>query len=175
MAWLEALALSVFLLAAVVSDLRRRRIPNLLTFPMMLVGLSFGVAKSGIEGGAWAGLGILVGGLLLLAPFLLGGMGAGDIKLLAGVGAFAGPIDVFKAFLLIAILGAVFGILQLVIAGRTARLRQNFEGWLLTMALRRNHALLQDERGNDGTTGPKLPYAVPIAIGSLAVWFARAS
>ncbi len=173
MAWLEAAILSLFLLAAVISDLRRRRIPNLLTFPMMLVGVSFGAARGGIPGGAWAVLGIAAGGLLLLPPFLLGGMGAGDIKLLAGVGAFAGPVDVFKAFLLIAILGAVIAVFQLLIAGRAKRVRQIFEGWFQTLALRRNHAVLHEERGNDGASGQKLPYAVPIAIGSLAVWFAR--
>ena len=76
---------------ACVTDFRSRRIPNVLTFGSSAAAVLF----LGITSG-WAGVvssleGWAVGCLLFLPWFLLGGMGAGDVKLLAALGAWAGP------------------------------------------------------------------------------------
>ena len=84
-----ALALAVALLAAL-EDLRSRRVPNRLTLPAMLAGLGLHWAAGG-SAGLWFSLaGLLTGFGLLILFYVLGGMGAGDVKLLAAAGALLG-------------------------------------------------------------------------------------
>jgi prepilin peptidase CpaA len=94
--------------AAVLEDLLRRRISNPISASGVLAGLALGVAGHG-----WRGLGAsLAGALLGLAAFLvfyaMGGMGAGDLKLMAAFGALLGPAGILLAALLAAAAGAVF-------------------------------------------------------------------
>src|SRR4051812_46201422 len=79
------------MIVAMVTDLRSRRIPNWLVFPF----LSAGVVVSTVSGG-WSGLGqsllgILMAAVLMGLLYVLGGMGMGDVKLCAGLGAWVGP------------------------------------------------------------------------------------
>lgn len=80
-------------------DARERRIPNRLTFPAAVIGLLL----SSLNG--WHGLasgleGLLAGFALLIVPYLLQVQGAGDVKLLAALGAFVGPLQVTRLLLL---------------------------------------------------------------------------
>jgi Flp pilus assembly protein protease CpaA len=81
----------VGVLIAACHDLWKFRLHNLLTFPLLLSGLVYHVVVGGASGLAGSVLGVLVGGLPFMAIYAKGGMGAGDIKLLAGVGAWLGP------------------------------------------------------------------------------------
>lgn len=99
-------------------DIVRRKIPNFLTFPAMLLGLLY----HGFTGG-WSGLGYSLGGLLLgagllLLPFVLGGMGAGDVKYLAAVGALQGAGFTAAAALLSALAGGAAAFFILLLQGR---------------------------------------------------------
>jgi prepilin peptidase CpaA len=150
----------VFLIAALVatfalvSDVRRRRIPNWLTLSALGLGLAVNLLLRGLDGGATALLGALLG-FGLLFPFyslrLIGqhAVGAGDVKLLAALGAILGP----QALISVAIYGAVVGGLQSVwVLGRQGRL-----GITLHQALVM-HVL-------PAPSGAKAPYAVAIAGG----------
>ena len=92
--------LSPFLLSVVMAagDWRSRRIPNYLTFGGALAGVAFQTAVFGWPGLAQALLGLFLGLGLLLLPYVLGGMGAGDVKALAALGAWLGPMGVFSVF-----------------------------------------------------------------------------
>lgn len=83
---------------AVICDLRTRRIPNRLTFPAVALGLVANLTLGGLNGLAKSAVGTLLGAALLFVPFVMGGMGAGDVKMLAAVGALGGPIFVFRTF-----------------------------------------------------------------------------
>ncbi len=97
-------------------DLRSKRIPNWLTFPAIALGIILNTALSGAAG-LWAGiLGAVVGTALLIVPFAMGGMGAGDVKMLAAVGAIGGPQMVFHSFIYGAIAGGL--IAAALLAGR---------------------------------------------------------
>jgi prepilin peptidase CpaA len=111
--------LSAGLLAATVIDLRTRRIPNMLTASMAALGL--GLAAAGASDNTiGASLAGLVFGLLLMLPgYALGATGAGDVKLMAAVGAILGPALVLLAFICTSIAG---GVLAIVIAIRRRRL-----------------------------------------------------
>jgi prepilin peptidase CpaA len=102
--------LTIVLLIAVVTDLRSSRIPNWLTFPAMGFALAAHVWASGIDGllfslaGAGTGLG------LFFFIHLAGGIGAGDVKLMAAIGAFLGLYGVLSCAWLAMILGGIYAV-----------------------------------------------------------------
>lgn len=102
-------------------DFRHFRIPNLLTFPLCLAGLMF--HSIGIAGAGWqfAFAGVAGGFFILIGFYILGVMGAGDVKLLAACGAWIGPVLVFQVFLVAA---AATGVYSLVALARQRRLRE---------------------------------------------------
>ncbi|MGI6037028.1 MAG: A24 family peptidase [Limnochordia bacterium] len=100
-------------------DVVSRRIPNWLTFGLMACGLIAGFYFGGLDGLTRSLQGLLLGGLLLLLPFVSGGMGAGDVKMLAAVGALKGPSFVFWSFLYGALAGGLLaGSVMLMARGR---------------------------------------------------------
>lgn len=85
-------------LASAVIDVRSHRIPNRITFPAMLALLAVHGIGSGLPGLSDAALGMLGGFLILLVPHLLGVLGAGDVKLMAVVGAGLGSASLLTVF-----------------------------------------------------------------------------
>jgi prepilin peptidase CpaA len=113
------LALAAGVGAGAFIDLRTRRVPNALTLPFAVLGLAAAVS-------GWSGLtmsaalfGLLLGLVFMLPGYVFGATGAGDVKLLAAVGAWLGPTLIGVAFLYTAIVG---GVLALVVARRRRRL-----------------------------------------------------
>ena len=99
--------------AACVTDLRDGRIPNVLTFGAIAVAFAVHALLPQGSGLAHVGFGFLVGLAVFFPFFALGGMGAGDVKLMAAIGAWLGP----TLALLTALYGAVAGgVLALVVA-----------------------------------------------------------
>src|SRR5205809_4114311 len=98
-------------LAAVI-DFRERRIPNWITFTLILSGLILSISGAGMASFGQSCLGLLVGFVLTLILFLLGALGGGDVKLLAGIGAWLGPEAALKVFALEAIIGLVIVLAQ---------------------------------------------------------------
>ena len=72
-------------------DLRTRRIPQVLTLGGAIAGFAFHAATGGWQGGLGSLAGWFIGIAIFLAPFALGGLGAGDVKLLGALGAWLGP------------------------------------------------------------------------------------
>ena len=112
--------LLVLLAVAVITDLKSHRIPNILLAPALSLALLFHTMHGG-PGGLMMAIGGLALGLAMLMPlYLVGGMGAGDVKLLGVVGCFLGPWGAVIAGMGTMMVGAVFGIV--VIAWRHIRL-----------------------------------------------------
>jgi prepilin peptidase CpaA len=150
-------------------DIRTRRIPNLLTFGGAAVALGYALVTGG-----WAGLGIsalgwLAGAALFLPFFVLGGMGAGDVKLVACLGAWLGPWTAVYVDLYAAIAG---GVMALALALGTGYLRKALTNvWLLLAHWRVAGIRPLPELTLEGARGPRLPYALPIAAGAVAaIW-----
>ena len=106
-------------------DIRTRRIPNELT--ATIAGIGVALAATGISGlSVWASMGGFALGLALMMPgHALGATGAGDVKLMAAVGAIVGPALVVSAFLFTAVAG---GVLAIAIAARRQRLAATIAG-----------------------------------------------
>src|SRR5580704_17870982 len=101
---------TVTLIVAAVIDGLKLKVPNWITFPMILSGWVYSTAAFGWNGLADSLLGTVVGLGLLLPAYAIGGMGAGDVKLLAGVGAWMGIGVTFYAFCVSAVLGGVIAV-----------------------------------------------------------------
>lgn len=140
---------------AVVTDLRRRRIPNLLTFPAMAVGLLANGLLGGPSGLGWSALGLLLGVALFLIPVAMGGMGAGDLKLLAALGALGGPGFVFWCAIYTSIVGGVFAVVALLVKRQLVPV---VGGAVLA---------LYTQQMPQATSNIRLPYAIPIALGAV--------
>src|SRR5689334_21003109 len=102
-------------LAACVTDVQQRRIPNALTFGSAAVALLFHALAPGGHGFPSAATGWLAGAAMMFFPFALGGLGAGDVKLMAALGCWLGPLSAVWIAAYAAIAG---GVLALAIAIR---------------------------------------------------------
>lgn len=154
------MVLAVGLLAATVVDLRSRRIPNQLTAGMAAIGLALAVSgTSGISTGASIA-GLLVGLLLMMPGHALGATGAGDVKLMAAVGAIVGPAVVLSAFMFTAIAG---GVLALIVAVQRQRLAVTIAGTGRLMAA--PGAASQEIK--TAAAASRFAYGPAIAVGSV--------
>lgn len=140
---------------AVVTDLRRRRIFNVLTMPAMVAGLLVNMVLDGISGLGWALAGFGLGAALFFIPVAMGGMGAGDLKLLAALGAIGGPGFVFWCAISTSIIGGALGVALLLS-------RRQFIPVFGPMVL-----ALYTKQMPQATSNIRLPYAVPIALGTV--------
>ena len=150
-------------------DVRVRRIPNTLTFGASAVAFAFFLATKGFEGLGLSVAGWCVGLAMFVPFFLLGGMGAGDVKLLAAFGAWLGPWRIVWAA---AFGGIAGGVLAVVVAVGHGYLRQALYNlgsllWFWRTVGVQTHPELTLEHAK----GPRLTYAVPITIGMVvALW-----
>lgn len=111
--------LIIVLTICLFTDLRYKKIYNVILVPTALLALGYHLYSGGSAELWWSIKGLLLGMALLFIPFVLGGMGAGDVKLLGVIGAIAGPSFVWVVFLATAMVG---GIISLVILIRERRL-----------------------------------------------------
>lgn len=176
------LLLAALLLAASWFDWRQRRIPNALVLAGTLCALLLHAVLPPGEGFVSAipgGLGLLTAlagwlvALLVMLPFYaIRAMGAGDVKLLAMLGAFLGPLDIWWALLATAFAG---GILAILLAVRRGVMRQALQNlWLMIsnpmlLRLGGSAALPNVSAGSAAT----LPYGIAIGLGSMAWLIAR--
>ncbi|MHB1005832.1 MAG: A24 family peptidase [Chloroflexota bacterium] len=180
-----SVALILSVVVAAYWDYRWRRLPNWLTFGVAALGIGLGFVDGGPGGAADRLFGWVLGCLLLSLPFLLGGMGAGDVKLMGAVGALMGASFVFWAFMFSALAGGVLALAVLLARGELAALLRRGYASLafLFTGLWRYHMLppltsllpapVLGESGAARALDPAakrrltLPYAVAIAAGSL--------
>jgi prepilin peptidase CpaA len=119
-----AVILVALVLTAAIWDLRLRRIPNWLSLAGIICGIALNSFLYGLAGlkQSLGGMALAFGVYFLL--YLMRAMGAGDVKLMAAVGAFVGPNNWFLIFLITAVLG---GAIALVVLAWRKRLRKTFD------------------------------------------------
>jgi len=165
------LAAIVIAIVAAGCDLRMRRIPNLLTFGAAATGVVYHLISGGFAGLGHSAAGWFVGALVFVVPFALRGLGGGDVKLLAALGAWIGPGDVLWLALYTGVAG---GAMAVVVAVANGYLRRAFDNvWMLLCHWRVAGLRVLPELTLDGSSAPKLAYAVPILAGMVAVAWLR--
>jgi prepilin peptidase CpaA len=147
-------------------DLAVRRIPNWLTFPAMAAGLAWNFYSKSWPGLGSSGAGLALGAGILLPFFLLGGTGAGDVKMLAGVGAIVGWWGLLSIFIYFGLFGGIVALAIAITRGRFGAVAKNTGhlAALLTRARWREAEKME-------SAAPSLPYGAVIAVGCLLfVW-----
>jgi prepilin peptidase CpaA len=159
---------SFVLIEAAIIDGRSLRVPNWLTYHFLLGGLAFAFLRGGspffLSSLAGAGMGLL----LLLPLYSIGGMGAGDVKLLAGLGAWVGPWLTAGAFICSALAGALIAVGMIIYSGQLWRHLAMMQTIASEVIAVRNPVALSERAAQRKPAMLLLPYAIPIAAGSIA-------
>jgi prepilin peptidase CpaA len=159
---------SAILVEAAVIDGKQLRVPNWLTYHLVVGGLLFSTWMGGREALLWSLAGAGVGLVSLLPLYAIGGMGAGDVKLMAGVGAWMGPSLTLGAFVASALAGGVIALGMVLASGELVRHWGLFQLIGFEILSVRNPTELAQRAGERKPTMILLPYAIPIALGSIA-------
>ena len=167
-------ALQIFLLwlvlQAAVTDLALRRIPNVLIVSGLVLSLllHWHTGADGALLSTWLA-GLAAGFFLFLPLYLARGMAAGDVKLMAMAGAFAGPVPALQIAILTCLIGGLLAIGMLVVNGRWRILLHNLKTLLWPLLCRVAgypvQAVVIDRQASAGD----MPYGVAIALGTGAV------
>lgn len=173
--------LALAMLMVVESDLRAQRIPNVMVLLVLLAGLVLNTAGPangreglfshfpGALGAGQALLGVLVGLALFLPLHLLRAMGAGDVKLLAALGAFTGPVEVISLALCVLMAGGLLAVARMLWTGKSGVVLGNIKGVLGSLG--------SGVRQFDPATqsAGRMPYALAFAGGLLGYAYWRLS
>jgi prepilin peptidase CpaA len=161
-------AVTITLVAAAVIDGIKLKVPNWITFPMIVGGWIYSTVAFGWAGLGWSLVGTAVGLGLLLPAYAIGGMGAGDVKLLGGVGAWVWGTVTFYAFCVSAVAGGVIAVGMVVVTRAWQKHHAQF--WQITNEILtiKNPEQLAAIAAERKPTMLLLPYGIPIAIGTIA-------
>jgi prepilin peptidase CpaA len=160
---------TALLLAGCVTDVRTRRIPNLLVLALLVGGLGFSLATRPValalrESGA----GLLLGFAIWIVFYVASVIGAGDVKFFAAAGAWLGPSATWRAALVAAVVGGVLAVGFLI---RERRLSSTLRRMMLAVSSR-STALLATDADHVVSRQRQLPYGVALATGALiAAWW----
>jgi prepilin peptidase CpaA len=163
-----AYLVSFILIEAAVIDGRSLRVPNWLTLHFAVGGWVYALWSGGGPSLGWSLAGSAVGLACLMPLYAIGGMGAGDVKLMAGVGAWIGPACTFWAFLATALVGGLMGLAMMAASGELARhiaLTRAIGREVLTV---RDPAALSELAARRKPSMMLLPYGIPIAVGTIS-------
>lgn len=160
--------LGILVGVAAVYDIRFRRIPNWLVLAGIATGFVWNVLSAGGPGFGRAAAGLGLGFILYFPLYLIRGRRAGDVKLLAAVGAIAGPGNCFWIFLLTAILGGAIALVVIMIHKRTSHTFFNIS-WIVRDLLRLQAPYKSSEELDVTTSkGLRVPHAAMMAVGAVA-------
>ncbi|WHY76783.1 prepilin peptidase [Neobacillus sp. WH10] len=162
------IVLVTILIISLYTDIRDRKILNIVTLPTILFAFIFHIGTQGMEGFLFSGKGFLTGLGLLIIPYLLGGMGAGDVKLMAAIGALMGTNFVFYSFIYTALIG---GVIALVLIIKQKGLVNSMKSFFYTIVFFRSN-LGSMLLGKDKHSSISFPYGIAIVLGTLCslIW-----
>jgi prepilin peptidase CpaA len=158
---------------AAITDVWKFKVHNLLTLPLLVSGLAY----HGIMGG-WAGfagslLGCLCGFFILIAFYVLGGMGAGDVKLMAALGAWLGPLAIANLFIVGALATGIYALALIFIYGRPRETWNNLRIIFYRLAILGRYLGSEDQLETEVNAPDRrrrvVPFAAMMALGLLTL------
>jgi prepilin peptidase CpaA len=164
----QYIAIGIALISCV-TDVRTRRIPNVLTLGGALAGVAFHTINAGPTGSLQSIAGWAAGVAVFFLPFALGGMGAGDVKLVAALGAWLGPANTLTLAIHSVLIAGVAAVLVSIRHGYLRQALANVARLLLHWRAAGLRPL--PEVSLDSGKGPRLAYAVPVFAGLVTtIW-----
>jgi len=154
-------------------DYSQRRVPNWLNLAILVAGFVVQAMYFGWSGMETGAMGMLMGFGVLIVPWMMHGMGAGDVKLMAAIGVWLGPLLTLYSFALGAVIGGVTAAIMIL---STGRLRMACANIGLIMAKCSSRTTIFDETASAksfGQTSQLLPYGVPLTGGTLVILAAK--
>jgi prepilin peptidase CpaA len=159
------------LLISFITDIKKRKILNIVTIPAIIFGFIYYTTFEGWSGFLFSGKGFLIGLGLLIIPYLVGGMGAGDVKLMSAIGALMGTSFVFYSFIYTALIGGFIGLLLIF---KSRGFMNSVKSLYFNIT---NIVLFRSSLGSiiiqtDNKSSISFPYGVAIVLGTLCtlVW-----
>lgn len=178
-----AVVVSVFTLVSAATDARKLKIYNVVTFPLMFLGLAYHCWASYLahDGNFWVGgllsaAGLAFGFFILLLPYVMGGMSAGDVKLMMAIGAWLGlPLTVYVVIVSFLAAGG-FSLFKIVWHGSLVKTWQHLQimwhrivaFWQYLSAEENIEDVLKEENARKRV----IPFGVMLAIGVVVVTIA---
>jgi prepilin peptidase CpaA len=159
------------LAVATITDMRSRRIPNWLVFPFLVAGIAVNGWVQGWHGIGQSLMGLGLGALLFGILAWMGGMGMGDVKLAAAIGAWIGPAQLLIALVVTGLAGGVMALGWALVGGFLGDLFKGAGDLIFGLKERGMRAHPELVLSNPKTH--KMPYAPAIAIGTLISFFSR--
>lgn len=158
--------LIVVLVVCLFTDLKYRKIYNAVLAPAILLGIILNIFDDGVLGLIFSLKGFFMGLIFLLIPYLWGGIGAGDVKLLATIGAIKGPTFVLWAGIYMGIAGGVLAILILIYQKRLFLTLKGLKTGLIVLFLTK----FKVANFGSKSANNMFPYGVAITMGALAAY-----
>lgn len=169
------LVLTFLALLAAFYDLRFRRVPNWLVAAGLVLGIVGNSILFGFLGLLLSMKGFGLALLIYIPLYLARGMGGGDVKLMAAVGALVGPVNWLVIFVLTGLIGGVIAIVFVLVKGRLRRTLHNVASILQSMASRQAPYAANPELDVRTSAGVGLPHAAVIALGIFAFLIANSA
>ncbi len=164
---------AMFAVTAAYVDGKELRVPNKLTFPMIISGWLYSMVAYQLGGEGWyVGLlwslaGTAVGLATLLPAYAIGGMGAGDVKMMAAIGAWVYCTHTLYAFCVSAVVGAILAVGMILYSGQIQRHWNQLVCITNEIVTVRNPETLSAIAADRKASMRLLPYGIPIAIGTV--------
>ncbi len=175
--------LFALIILSIYFDITKKKIPNFITFPVILWGLLTYTVFQGFEGLKYSGLGFFVGLGIFLIPFILGGMGGGDVKMMAAIGALMGWRFALYTAIYAGLIGGLMVIIYLIYKKQFVITLKRAIGILLRPLLFILELTFKNDifkKMNNYFLDQNLiwekhyiPYGVAIGLGAVLVYFVR--
>jgi prepilin peptidase CpaA len=158
---------------AAVMDVWKFKVYNVLTFPLLLTGLAYHLIAGGMQGFLGSLIGLLAGFAILFVVYTMGGVGAGDVKLMAAVGAWLGMPLTFYVFAATALASGIYATVLIFLWGRPGETWVNLQIVLFRIMALGHHlgsdVRLEDEIKRADRRRRLVPFGAMVAVGFAAI------